>query len=82
MVDGPIEAVTEHEVLLALQSMKNGKASGPTEVISEMFNIAGNLGTAMLRFVLNNALKEGASLEEWALSITIPLYKSKGDALA
>ena len=80
-VHGPIEAVTEHEVSLALQGMKSGKASGPSEVTTEMFKIAGVLGTAMLCSVFNNALKNNAPPEKWAESITIPLYKGKGDAL-
>ena len=78
---GPIQAVTEHEVSLALKCMKNGKASGPSEVTSEMFKFAGDLGTAMLCTVFNNALKSDAAPEKWAESITIPLYKGKVDAL-
>ena len=46
-----------------------------------MFKIAGDLGTAMLGSVFNNALKNDEPPEKWAESITIPLFKGKGDAL-
>ena len=39
---GPIEIVTVQEVPFALRCMKSGKASGPLEVTSEMFVIAGD----------------------------------------
>ena len=39
-VHGPLEGVTKAEVSLALKRTKSGKASGPSEVISEMFKIA------------------------------------------
>ena len=60
-VQGLIEAVTEHEVSLALKCMKDGKASGPSEVTSEMLKITGDPGSSMLCSVFNNALKNDAS---------------------
>ena len=80
-VHGPIEEVTENEVSLALKCMKSGKAAGPSEVTAEMFKITGGLGTAMLCTVFNNALMNDTPPDKWAESITIPLYKGKGDAL-
>ena len=59
--------------------MKSGKASGPSEVTSEMFVIAGDQGTEMLWSVFNNILKDDTSPEKWAESITVPLFKGKGD---
>ena len=59
----------------------NGKALGPSKAISEMFKIAGDLGTSMLCTIFNNALKNDAAPEKWDESITIPLYKGKGDPL-
>ena len=61
--------------------MKSGKASGPSEVTSEMFVIAGEQGSDMLCSVFNNILKNDTSPEKWAESITVPLFKGKGDAL-
>ena len=61
--------------------MKSGKAAGPSEVTSEMFVIAGEQGSDMLRLVCNNILRYGTSPAKWAESITVPLFKGKGDAL-
>ena len=61
--------------------MRSGKASGPSEVTSEMFLIAGEIGTDMLCSVFNTIMREGKSPVKWAESITIPLFKGKGDAL-
>lgn len=78
---GPIEEVSVQEVSLALRCMKRGKAAGPSEVTSEMFIIAGDQGTDMLCSLFNNILKSDTSPEKWAESITVPLFKGKGDAL-
>ena len=80
-VHGPLETITKTEVSLALKCMKSGKASGPSEVISEMFKIADQV-SAMLCLVFNNILRNIINPDKWAESITIPLYKGKGDALA
>ena len=79
-VHGPLERVTKAEVSLALKRMKSGKASGPSEVISEMFKIA-DQGSAMLCSVFNNIMRNDITPDKWTESITIPLYKGKGDAL-
>ena len=78
---GPIEEVSVQEVSLALRCMKSGKAAGPSEVTSEMFVIAGDQGSEMLCAVFSNILLSGTSPEKWAESITVPLFKGKGDAL-
>ena len=79
-VHGPLERVTKAEVSLALKHMKSGKASGPSEVISEMFKIA-DQGSATLCSVFNNIMRNDITPDKWAESITIPLNKGKGDAL-
>ena len=78
---GPVEEVSAQEVSLAVRGMKSGKAAGPSEVTSEMFVIAGEQGTEMLCSVFNNILKNDSSPGKWAESITVPLFKGKGDAL-
>ena len=77
---GPMEEVSDREVSLALRCMKSGKAAGLSEVTFEMFVIA-DQGNEILRTVFNNILKNDASPAKWAESITVPLFKGKGDAL-
>ena len=78
-VYGPLR-VMKAEVSLALKRMKRGKASGSSEFISEMFKIA-DQGSAMLCSVFNNIMRNDITPDKWAESITIPLYKGKGDDL-
>ena len=78
---GPAEDISMEEVALALRSMKSGKASGPSEVTSDMFKLAGELGHNMLLSVFRNIWHNNTAPVRWSESITIPLFKGKGDAL-
>ena len=78
---GPVEDISMEEVVLALRSMKSGKASGPSEVTSDMFKLAGELGHNMLLSVFRNVWHNNTAPVRWSESITIPLFKGKGDAL-
>ena len=37
MVEGPVEKVAHNEIMEAMQKMKSGKATGPSEVGVEMW---------------------------------------------
>ena len=60
-IHGPVEDVSEHEVVLALRGLKSGKAAGPSEVTSEMFSLAGETGTDILLSVFRNILRNDTS---------------------
>ncbi len=59
--------------------MKSTKASGLMGVTSDMLKKAGII-TEMMRVFRNN-VDEGEIPEEWKNSITVPIYKGKGNAL-
>ena len=80
-VEGPLDNVTRDEVQTAMRKLKAGKAAGPSEVTTEMFTMAGDVGTDMLLEVFRNVIKNDSSPETWGKSITVPLFKGKGDAL-
>ena len=80
-VEGPSEDVTREEVKAAMRMFKSGKAAGPSEVTSEMFNMAGDIGIDMLLEVFKNIIKSDLPPEKWGKSIRVPLFKGKGDAL-
>ena len=80
-VEGPLENITRDEVQTAMRKLKSGKAAGPSEVTSEMFTMAGDIGTDILLEVFRNAVRSDSPPEKWAKSITVPLFKGKGDAL-
>ncbi len=58
--------------------MKSTKAPGPTGVTSDMLKKA---DIREMTRVFRNIVDEGEIPEEWKNSITIPIYKGKGDAL-
>ena len=81
-VEGPIIEVTKTEVEQALSAMKCGKAAGPSEVTAEMMKLAGESGLEQLTAVFKKVVECEEYPLEWAQSLTIPLYKGKGDALS
>jgi len=44
VVSGPIDRITYEEVKLAISKMKEGKAVGPSGVVTEMLKAAGDSG--------------------------------------
>lgn len=81
VVEGPIEEVTRAEIVFALKAMKDGKASGPSGVSSELLKGAGETGVQAMLSIFNEIIRSGSVPVEWRESLTIPLYKGKGDAL-
>ena len=59
--------------------MKSRKAPGPTGMTSDLLKNAGIMGE--LTRVLRSIFDEGEIPEDWKDSLTIPIYKGKGDAL-
>ncbi len=77
-MEGPIEEISE-EVMRALRGMKSGGAPGPAGVISDLLKRADITGE--LTRVFRSIVDEGEIPEDWKNSITVPIYKGKGDAL-
>jgi hypothetical protein len=69
------------EVERALMGMKNSKAAGPSGVTSDILKYAGRSGIDALMKVFRGIMRDECAPEEWGDSLTIPLYKGKGDAL-
>ena len=80
-VEGPIEEVSRKEVEDALKCMKNGRASGPSGVTSELLKYAGSSGIDELLLIFNGILSDGRVPEEWMESLTVAIFKGKGDPL-
>ena len=81
-VQGPLDQISHHEVEMALRMAKNGKAAGPSEITTDMFATAGDLGLDMLVCIYRGIMMNDRAPEDWHDSITIPLFKGKGDALS
>ena len=79
--EGPILNIDQEEVTKALGKMKREKAPGPSGVTSDLLKYAGASGLEALTSVFQELMKEEVSPREWSVSLTLPLYKKKGDAL-
>ena len=78
-VEGPVEEISREEVEDVLRDLKSKKAPGPTGVTSDMLKKAGiaNEATRVFRDIVD----KGEIPEEWKNSMTVPIFKGKGDAL-
>jgi exonuclease III len=79
--EGPINEISMNEVVMALRGMKDGKASGPSEVSAEMIKVLKDEGVAWLHKLVNEILMQEKIPDEWRKSILIPIYKKKGNAM-
>ena len=81
VVEGPIEDVTLPEVRAALRAMKPRRAAGPSGVTSDLFKYVGETGVKELHQVFQEIFLSGKCPDEWSESLTVAIYKGKGDPL-
>ncbi|XP_063851530.1 uncharacterized protein LOC135094941 [Scylla paramamosain] len=79
MVEVLIEEISEEELNRALKGMKSGKALDPTGIISDLMKKAGVIRE--LTRVFRGIIDKGDISEDWKNSITVSIYKGKGDDL-
>ena len=81
-VEGPLNIVTREEVEGAsLMGMKNSKAARLSGMTSDLLKFAGATGVRELLRMFQGIMGGEHVPDEWRNSLTIPLYKGKGDAL-
>ena len=78
-VEEPLKEISGEEVQRALNGMKSGKALGPTGLACDSQKKAGIVGE--LTRIFRDIVENGKIPEEWKNSVTVPIYKRKGDAL-
>ena len=75
MVRGPVEGVTDEDVMEAMNKMKLGKAAGPSEVNMYMIIGSGN-------WCWSQRVFDGKRMpEEWNTSVVVPIFKGKKDVM-
>ena len=67
------------EVREALKRTKVGKAMGPDDILIKVWRCLGDLAIVWLTKMFNNIYRSHKMLEEWRISILVPIYKNKGD---
>ena len=64
-------------MLQALNEMKTGKASGPSEVSLELVAASGGVGIQVMAEICRKVLDVFGMLVEWAVSIVIPIFNGR-----
>ena len=78
-VESPVVCVSREEMLQALNEMKTGKATGPSEISLELIGASGGVGIQAMAEICQKVLDGFGMPTEWALSIVDPMLKGKGD---
>ena len=82
VVEGPVEKVVPNEIVEAIQSMKSGKATGPSEVSVEMIVASGEIGVKVMMEQCQRVLDGRRMPDEWKTSVIVPIFKGKGDVIS
>ena len=80
-VAGPAQFITPDDVMKSLRRMKNGKATGPSGVVAEIMEAAPDICCKIIADLMNAVIREGKVPADWNDSISVSLFKGKGDVL-
>ena len=75
VVEGPVEKVARNEIVEAMQRMKSGKATGPSEVSVEMIVASGKTGVKVMMELCQRVLDGRGMPDEWKTSVIVPIFK-------
>ena len=82
LVEGLVERVNQEEVVKAMEKMKAEKTAGPSKVSVEMIAASGQIGIDVMVELCQGVLDGRGMLDEWALSVVVPIFKGKEDAMS
>ena len=85
LVEGPVEKVACNpcnKIVEAIQSMKSGKATGPSEVSVEMIVASGEIGVKVMVELCQRLLDGKGMPDEWKTSVIVPIFKGKDDVMS
>ena len=81
MVEGPVEGVTDEEVMEAMNKMKLGKAAGPSEVNMDMIIASGTFGVGVMKKLCQRVFDGEGMPEEWKTSVVVPIFTGRRDVM-
>ena len=82
LVEGPVEKAACNEIVEAIQSIKSGKATGPSEVSLEMIVASGEIGVKVMMELCQRVLDGWEMRDEWKTSVIVPIFKGKSDVMS
>ncbi|KAK6744595.1 hypothetical protein RB195_011367 [Necator americanus] len=59
--------------------MKSNKATGPDDIPADIWKLLGDRGSMWLATLFNKIVAEGRTPDVWQTSVTVPVWKGKGD---
>ena len=74
LVEGPVEKVVRNEIEETIQSMKSGKATGPSEVSVEMIVASGEIEVKVMMELCQRVLDGRGMPDEWKTSVIVPIF--------
>ncbi|KAK6767021.1 hypothetical protein RB195_026548 [Necator americanus] len=77
--EGPVLPITAVEVSAALAKWKSNKATGPDDIPADVWKLLGDRGSVWLATLFNKIVAEGRTPDVWHTSVTVPVWKGKGD---
>ena len=80
MVEGPVEGVTDEEVMEAMNKLKLRKAAGPSEVNMDMIIARETFGVGVMK-VCQRVLDGEGMPKEWKTSVVVTIFKGGCDGL-
>ncbi|KAK3506481.1 hypothetical protein QTP70_001796, partial [Hemibagrus guttatus] len=78
-VEQKVDKIRKDEVRKALKRMKSGKAVGPDDIPVEVWKCLGEAAVEFLTSLFNRVLESERRPEEWRRSVSVPIFKNKGD---
>ena len=79
---GPPPLITKEETVAAIRSIKNGKAPGPSGIVSGMLKASLETSSEVITSLANAIIREERIPSEWNDSYILSLFKGKGSASA
>ena len=69
--------ITEQEIMLSMEDLKNSKPAGADGVVSEMFKFAGNCLIPYIHRLFNRIFDTGVYPVLWSNSTILPIHKKR-----
>ena len=81
VVKGPVEGVTDEEVMETINKIKLGKAAGPSEENMGMIIASGKFIVGVIKKLYQRVFDGKDMPEEWKTSVVVSIFKGKGDVM-
>ena len=82
VVERPVEKVAHNKIVEAMQKMKSGKATGPSEVSVEMIVASGEIGVKVIMELCQRILDGRGMPDKWKTGVIVPIFKGNGDVMS